>query len=162
MLLQPVYQIGLPGRHVSNIEGSGASWITRGSMRIEGQVARISARGRGMICWMVAVHTPGIYHVRLLMQMEKGVARPDLTLHVGRFGAARRLAGSNMQLMQANHGKFDTSGVGIVRLEPVTRSLTEMCLSVHAGPVVIGSRTGNSTLKEAAAQAGPSELSRWF
>jgi hypothetical protein len=96
-LLQPVYQVGLPGTSVSNIETNGANWITRGRMEIVGQAANISASEGATHCMGLNIHIGGLYRlaVPLLMFVEGMV--PLLTLHVGGLVAARRNVGTPMQ-----------------------------------------------------------------
>jgi hypothetical protein len=120
-------------------------------MRIDGQAARVTTSQRGMICWFVAIHSPGVYRVQLLLLKDENSTLPSFVLHVGRFRAARQRAGFALRPIAARHGTMGAAG--IVRLEPAARGLTEMCLAVLQGN---SSRPGNTTGKAVTAQVAPS------
>jgi hypothetical protein len=83
--LQPVFQLGMPGYDVSNVEGGGARKISRGSMNILGGAARLLPDAKGRVCWSFVVHSAEQYRVIILFEVAQDPpVLPDFELQVGR------------------------------------------------------------------------------
>jgi hypothetical protein len=139
--LQPVFQLGLPGRNISTVQGGGACQITRGSMEVAGQSARLLPDANGTICWNLDIHSAEAYLVDVHFTKNRPVL-PDFELQVGSVTASWRADTSAANSTQNATGIAEVS----LSLGPSDIGRTQACFRLlQTGLAGNSSTTDNNT-----------------